>query len=126
MTTVKQLKPSEMKDTDEDGLDISGSNPLTLLLFEFLTDPSSSAYAFLWGAMTAIAFVFRVLFIGLETCDGPNQYTGRKDLSRFNLLTEDQYWIAYIVFMLPLIIDAIARIFMIVSMKFSKDNENLW
>lgn len=97
------------------------------LLFHFLTNPSSSTPALWWAALTCAMAVGRILEIGLESCNGPNQYYNRPvNRAQYKfLLTADHYWDVYVAFMVPLIIDAAARIVLLFFIAFGEEHEEL-
>lgn len=118
-------KEEEEEDEDEDDLDIC--SPLVRLMYEFFTVPKSSKVAYFWAVCTCWIAIMRVLELSLETVDGPNYYGGRKDMSKFKfLLSEDQYWILYIAFMIPLILDAVGRLVLLVLITCQAENIALY
>jgi hypothetical protein len=64
-----------------------------------------------------------LLIVGLETCDGPNQYpkADRSKATYSFLLTDDEYWIATCVVTIPLLIDAILRFILLICI-FTAEN----
>ena len=96
------------------------------MMFEFFTRPKSSKAAYCWAALTCALVIFRILEIGLESCNGPNQYRGRKNMAQYNfLLSADHYWDAYVAFMVPLIIDAAGRLVLLGFIYFGDEHEDL-
>lgn len=93
--------------------------------FRFLTDPYSSRYALAWAFAAALLALGRLLEIGFQSIDGPNQYHGRRrDLSLYYFMpTRNEYWYVYIALMVPLVIDAAIRgtlVTLIVSLEENK------
>jgi hypothetical protein len=121
-STQKTSLSKEIGDEAESG------NPLVHLMYEFLTIPSSSKVAYTWALVTCWVVAVRVLEIGLESCDGPNQYYDR-DISRPRfkfLLTAEQYWQVYIACMVPLIVDSFARLITLCFVIFGDENVDLY
>ena len=126
--SVESVPKEEEKKEEISGIyDKDVGSPLVRLMFDFLTDPHSSNPAYVWGMLTAwIAFV-RVLEIAFESCDGPNQYKGRQDNARYTFFfTDNQYWTLYIACMVPLIMDAVARLVMLGFVIFATENNALY
>lgn len=128
-------KDKDDKDKDEENENESDDekedlgNPVVVMVYEFFTEPESTRYAVIYIIFISWIVVVRVLFIGLETCDGPNQYIDRADHKHaryYFLLDEDQYWTAYVVFMVPIICDAFARLVMIGYLFFAEENLRLY
>lgn len=108
--------PSDTVDETDNG------SPIAEMLYFFLTSPDSSRYAWYWSILMNILVLVRITAIGLESCDGPNQYHNRIDRSRYKfLLSYEQYFELYIVCMVPLIIDAFCRVVML-SLLFLEEN----
>jgi hypothetical protein len=107
--------------------DESVASPLVVIMYDFLMDPHGSNLAYLWGLTTAALSLLRVLEIAFESCDGPNQYSGRMlNNARYHFfLTDIQYWKLYIACMVPLIIDAVARMVMLGFLVFVPENNFL-
>lgn len=118
-------KPSAIKENNDDDHDIGES--LVSLVYAFLTDPNTSRISYIWSFLTAWMVIIRIIAIGLESCDGPNQYYHRAvDRSRYYfLLTAPQYWNVYIACMVPLVIDAVGRIFTLIFIIFGEENVEL-
>eukprot|EP01035_Chromulina_nebulosa_P038007 gene38007-51328_t len=96
------------------------------MMFDFFTKPSSSKAAYSWAALTCALVIFRILEIGLESCNGPNQYVNRPNNAQYKfLLTADHYWDAYVAFMVPLIIDAAGRAVLLGFVYFGDEHEDL-
>lgn len=76
--------------------------------------------------MTALV-ILRIFAIVLESCDGPNQYDGRAiNRARYQfLLTKDQYYELYLGCMIPLAIDAVARMVMLAYVLFDENSLEL-
>lgn len=113
---------------DREEIEENVGSPIASILFDFLTDPNSSRYAMAWSIFTCVLVLTRMLAIGLESCDGPNQYYHRpEDLSRYPfLLTEPSYWKLYIAVMTPLIIDGFIRIVFLMLIFFESENYSIW
>ncbi len=111
----------------EIGDEADSGNPLVHLMYEFLTVPGSSRVANMWALMTCWMVVTRIIEIGLESCDGPNQYHNRPiNRARFHfLLDADQYWTIYVACMVPLIIDSFARLVTLCFVIFGDENVDL-
>lgn len=100
---------------------------LVQMMFNFFSDPNSSKVAYYWAALTCFLVLARVLEIGLESCNGPNQYYGR-DVNNAQykfLLTAAHYWDVYVALMVPLIIDALGRVVMLCFIAFGEENKPL-
>lgn len=108
--------------------DVEAGNPLVLLMYEFLTVPGSSKVAYFWALTTCWMVIVRILAIGLESCDGPNQYYNRPtNNARFKfLLTESEYWAIYIAVMVPLVIDTFARVVTLAFVCFGDENAEIF
>lgn len=126
-TTTGQIdeRPSTDEESPEEEPDIC--SPLARLMYEFFTIPKSSKVAFFWAVSTCWIAIMRVLELSLETVDGPNYYNGRKDMSKFKfLLSDEQYWILYIAFMIPLILDAVGRLVLLILITCQAENIALY
>lgn len=107
-----------LDDIAEDG------NPLIEMTYNFLCEPKTSSYGTLWGYFVACLVIFHIFVMCLETCDGPNQYDGRKDVSRFKfLLTTQQYVYLEDGLMIPLTCDAVFRVLMLGFIYCSAENK---
>jgi hypothetical protein len=104
------------------------SSPIATMMYEFLFQPESSAYAFWWNIFTTMLVVIRILEIGVESVDGPNQYTNRpNDRARYTfLLTDEHYFDIYIACFVPLICDAFARVVLMILLIFEEENVSLY
>lgn len=99
------MKNDKLPDEEDDG------NPLIELMFDFFTEPATSRFGNIWGSVTAWLVAIHILAIGIESCDGPNQYTNRPNRAKYPfLLTADGYWVVELVCLIPLVIDACGRI----------------
>eukprot|EP01038_Epipyxis_sp_PR26KG_P010778 gene10778-14473_t len=89
------LKPSALKNTaflnelnneyekeNENEINPIICHPYVKLAYVFLTEPNSSRLAYFWSYLLAWLVMIRILCIGLESCDGPNQYHNRPDHSK--------------------------------------------
>lgn len=102
-------------------------SPVVVLLYDFLTDPESSKQAFWWSVITCVASILRIMEIAVESVNGPNQYRGRLNRSRYNFLyTDQEYFQMYIIFFVPLIIDAFARVVLILLLMCEEENRGLY
>lgn len=90
---------------------------MTRKAYFFLTEPSSSIWSFVWGNYMAFVVLLIAVFHVLATCDGPNHYTGRKDMSSYpNLPNEATYRIVDIVLWSNLCLDTLLRSMMLLGM----------
>jgi len=102
-------------------------SPLARLMYEFFTVPASSKVAYFWAFSTCWIAIMRVLELSLETVDGPNYYDGRKDMSKYAfLLSKEKYWVVYIAFMIPLILDAVGRVLLLLLITCQAENIALY
>jgi hypothetical protein len=123
------LIPNERKTEfdDDDFDDDELGSPVVILLYDFLTDPSSSKQAYAWSCFTCIAVIVRVMEIGVESVNGPNQYRGRLNRSRYDFLfSDEQYYQIYIACFIPLIIDAFVRVIMFLLLICEEENRGLY
>lgn len=103
-------------------------SPIAIMAYDFLTQPESSKYAFWWNAFTSFLVVVRIIEIGVESVNGPNQYHNRKiNRSRYDFLfTDEEYFHVYIMCFVPLIVDGFARIVLLVLMMYEEENKGLY
>ena len=75
----------------------------------------------------ALLFALRVILIALESCDGPNQFVGQKEnRARYKFLfTDSQYYLLFIVVLVPIVIDAMLRFVLLLIIMFSMENRVL-
>ncbi len=117
-----EVDGEEYGDGDGDEL----GNPLVLLMFDFFTEPKTSIIGYVWGVFTSFIVVLHILMVGLESCDGPNQYTGRLNRSSYSfLLNENGYWTVTLVCLLPLVIDTGGRVILLLFIFLFGENEKL-
>jgi hypothetical protein len=107
---------SQRKDLEaeaEDDYDFA--SPIAILLYEMLMEPTVNRYGIYYYVFLCAWIIIRVIAMGLETLDGPNQYYKRdKDLSIYpNLLTHDQYFSLYTACMVPLLLDSFLRLILL-------------
>ena len=102
-------------------------NPLVVYAFYFFKEPRTLNTSSAWGFFTALCILLRILEIGLETCDGPNQYTGRDNHARFDFLfNETQYWYLYIACMTPLLVDNACKTVVLIYISIGDENKHLF
>ena len=95
-------------------------------LFEFLSNTDSSRISFIWGWITAFLVICHHIVSALQTSDGPNQYKGRVDKSKFRFLLNDvQYFYLNLGIMVPILFDALCRFFLVLVIIFKKENHAL-
>jgi hypothetical protein len=94
-------KPSfSVREKDDDD-EFSMSRYLEKVLL-FLVEPNSSRYAFYWSLFQCYLVVLDVIFLVLESMDGPNNYTGMPDKSQYSsLLTEQVFFFHFQNFLIP-------------------------
>lgn len=98
-------------------------NPLVLMAYDFFTEPKTSRYGRYWGNFIATLVAVHILLIGLESCDGPNQYVGRENRSKFDfLLTKFQYDMIDFVCFVPLLIDSASRLLLLIVILLFSEN----
>ena len=122
MTIVKDSRTKDL-------LDILDEQSKTLIghIYDFFSNPNSSIPAQIWCNFATVLVLLRLLAIGLESADGPNQYTNRPDMSRYPfLLTADQYRTVDVALMLPLTLDAGGRLFILTLIYFGDENRGLY
>lgn len=132
-TKVRPIKKENDDDNDSDDGIIRSSdknyNTFNIFvdnLFDFLSNTDSSRISFIWGWIIAILVICHNIVIALETSDGPNQYAGRIDKSKFRfLLDELQYFFLDLGIMVPVLLDATLRFFLILVIIFKKENHIL-
>ena len=76
--------PSKAVET-VDGVSVNGYK-LSLhsdRVYVFLTEPNSSVWAFRYSVLLSLCVVLNAIFLVLETVDGPNHYTGRKNMATY-------------------------------------------
>lgn len=95
-------------------------------LFDFLSNTDSSRLAFIWGWLIAILVICHNIIRALETSDGPNHYTGRENKSKYQfLMNEIQYSFLQLGIMVPILLDALCRVFLALVIVFKKENQIL-
>lgn len=103
-------------------------SPIAIMWFDFLMYPQSSIYAKSWSLMLCSIVVLRIIGIGFESCDGPNQYYHRSvDHAQYPwLLTEPQYFQLYVACMTPLLLDAFLRLVIIFLIFLEPENQPIY
>lgn len=98
-------------------------NPIIRIMYEFLKDCSSSNPAFAWGALLVLVVLLELLYICLNSIDGPNYSTS----SKYPFLpTAEQYWEIYLAYNIPLLFDATVRLFLIIYVVLGEENKFLF
>ena len=101
-------------------------NPIVSAVYTFLVNPRSSKFAFCWALLVSWMVILRIIAIGFESCDGPNQYDGREDRARFGFfLTEEQYWKVEIACFAPILVDAFVRVILLCYVIFGEENTGI-
>ncbi len=120
--------PTKPDDKQDELHEDEMGSPIAIMAYDFLTQPESSKYAFWWNAFTSFLVVIRIIEIGVESVNGPNQYHNRKvNRSRYNFLfTDEEYFHVYIMCFVPLIIDGFARVVLMVLMMCERENKGLY
>ncbi len=124
--TVKTDMSTEEAGDGEDGDDIG--SPLANMMYDFLMEPGTSKKAFYWNLFCCALVMVRIIAIGCESCNGPNQYYHRpvnRAEYRF-LLTLPQYYALYIGCMTPLLIDSFGRIVVVTLITVEPENISLY
>ena len=70
----------------DDGVFFNGYKDLSLFserMYVFLTEPNSSVWAFRYSSFLSLCVVLNAIFLVLETVDGPNHYTDRKNMATY-------------------------------------------
>jgi hypothetical protein len=99
-------------------------SPQVQLAFDFFTNLKSSDASFRWAVFIGILVTMRVVFIGLETVDGPNQYTDRENVSTYPFLPDAAgYYTFRLICMIPLYFDSFGRIVTILMIKNNDNNK---
>lgn len=57
--------------------------------FIFLTEPNSSQWSFYYSSFVVSLMLSHVVLLVLASCDGPNHYEGRKDMSLYSSLPDE-------------------------------------
>jgi hypothetical protein len=132
----EDIKPHEIKNnTTEDSDDsfdeeeyINIGSPIAIMWYDFLMHPQSSIYANAWSMLLCSVVALRIIAIGLESCNGPNQFYHRPTVHpQFPfLLTEPQYFQLYIACMTPLLLDAFLRLVIIFLVSFEPENQPIF
>lgn len=82
--------------------------------FNFFQEPASSKAAYWWSICISTLAIINVCLMILETCDGPNHYTGRTNNAKFKLfLSENGYKISNMICLFPILFDSIGRCILI-------------
>jgi hypothetical protein len=98
-------------------------NPMIHLLFDFFLDPRATPLGYAYGLFLTLLVSLHLLIVGLETCDGPNQYPdGDRSHATYKfLMTDEEYWTATCCVTIPLVIDAAFRIILLICV-FTAEN----
>jgi hypothetical protein len=125
MNTVKErLQQEEAAAAVDDQDDLV--NPILQLLFDFCTEPRSSRFAYYWGIFMAWCVMVNLVAVGLQSCDGPNQYEGRENVASYHfLLTKGGYWAVTLVTQIPLVMDDVVRVCLLLCIFAFRENRKL-
>lgn len=104
------------------------ASPIATELYEMLMEPTLTAYGRYYFLFLCSLVVIRVVAMGLESCDGPNQYYHREvDLATYPaLLTEPQYFLLYCICMCPILFDIALRMVLLVLISTETENRAIW
>lgn len=92
----------------------------------FLSEPKSSRYAIFWSYLLCTLALAHVLALCMETCDGPNQYEGRQDFSRFSFLPSAKtYRAAEMGCLIPLVVDSAIRLILLLLVFLDPKNSSI-
>ena len=58
-------------------------------IFIFLTEPNSGQWSFYYSSFVVSLMLSHVILLVLASCDGPNHYEGRKDMSLYSTLPDE-------------------------------------
>jgi hypothetical protein len=112
MTYNKIVKTKD--DDDEGDKDVSKLAINVHYYFNFFQDHGSSKASFYWSVCISTLATINIFLMILETCDGPNHYTGRTNNSKFKLfLTENGYRVSNMICLFPILFDSIGRCILI-------------
>jgi hypothetical protein len=114
------MLPSELSKTKEHSFRRkwieSNLERITQKAYFFFTEPSSSRFAFAWSVFMALLVVMIAVFYILATCDGPNHYTDRTDMSSYPKLPDEAMYILIdIILWSPICIDTFFRAVMLIA-----------
>lgn len=103
-------------------------SPIAIMMYEFFTQPESSNYAQGWSIFLVCIVLTRIIAIGMESVNGPNQYHHRAiSRPRYGFLLDDgEYFSLYIAVMVPLIIDSFGRVVFVTLLFFEPENRPLF
>ena len=89
---------------------------ITQKAFFFLTEPTSSRLSFVWSSLMGLLVLLIAIFYVLATVDGPNHYTGRKNMASYaGLPDEKTYALIDVILWTPLFVDTLFRLMMVVA-----------
>eukprot|EP01031_Cornospumella_fuschlensis_P037908 gene37908-46053_t len=74
------------------------ASPIATEMYELLIEPQLSKQGYYYYGFLSAVVMLRIIAMGLESCDGPNQYfSHNEDLATYpTLLTQPQYFQLYI------------------------------
>jgi hypothetical protein len=111
------------------------ANAVIDVLYDFLTEPSSSIYAASWASLLSWLSAAQLLVLVAKSCDGPNHYTGRPNKALYTWLPDsNQYERIEDSISIPLMLDSLIRLFFLIAIfvekfpvqeKFLKDIYNM-